>query len=270
MWRIRLARELPRYALYAVAGWGVVASARYALLPPRPVAARLPVVQTRDRSAEGFASLFARRYLTWNAAQPQNYGQSLAALVGEGLGEQAGVSLPVSGSQEVQWVEIVQERTGAQGQRVFTLACQTSPGGLLYLSVGVVRLASGALALAGYPAFVGAPVAAGADDVAERFAPVAEPALSVVVERALRNYLAGASSELAADLTPSAHVSPPPLTLALDGMQQLKWLPGGGSVFAVVGASDRRGVRYTLTYELDVVAVAGRWEVGAIQTDPYS
>ena len=90
------------------------------------------------------------------------------------------------------------------------------------------------------------------------------------MERALRNYLAGSSSELAADLTASARVSAPPLTLALDAVQQLKWLPGGGSVFAVVAASDRRGVRYTLTYELDVVAVAGRWEVAAIQTDPYS
>jgi hypothetical protein len=270
MWRLRLARELPRYTLYAVAGWGVLASARFALLPPRPPAARVPVTQTRDRSAEGFASLFARRYLTWNAAQPQVYGQALAALVGEGLGEQAGVQLPVSGSQEVQWVEVVQERTGAQGQRVYTLACQINPGGLVYLSVGVVRGSSGALALAGYPAFVGAPLDAGADDLVERFATVAESALAVVVERALRNYLAGSSSELAADLTASARVSAPPLTLALDAVQQLKWLPGGGSVFAVVAASDRRGVRYTLTYELDVVAVAGRWEVAAIQTDPYS
>jgi hypothetical protein len=41
-------------------------------------------------------------------------------------------------------------------------------------------------------------------------------------------------------------------------------------VLAVVHAYDQRGARYTLAYELDVSAVAGRWEISAIQIDPDS
>jgi hypothetical protein len=269
LWRIRLARELPRYTLYGLAIWGLLASARYAIAPPRPVYHAAASVQAPDRAAEGFAALFARRYLTWNAGRPETYEEALAPFAGERLGEAAGMQLPARGSQEVQWVEVVQERIGAAGERVYTLACQTDPAGLLYLSVGVLRTASGALALAGYPAFVGAPVATTSEDLAERFADVHDPALTAVVDRALRNYLAGSVSELAADLTESAQVALPGLPLTLDSVQQLKWLAGGASVFAVVQAADPRGARYTLTYELDVVEIGGRWEISAIQTNPY-
>jgi Conjugative transposon protein TcpC len=270
IWRIRLGRELPRYALYALSLWGVLASARYAIAPPRPVIRPAPHAEVADRAAEAFASLFARRYLTWNATQPQAYEESLASFLGAGAGEQAGVQLPPSGSEEAQWVQVVQERRGALGQRVYTLACQTNTAGLLYLTVGVLRKPSGALALAGYPAFVGAPASSTAENVLEGFPNVEDGALAVVAERALRNYLDDSPSELAADLTESAQVSLPGLPLTLDALEQLKWLPGGGSLFAVAQASDRRGARYTLTYELDVVEVAGRWEISAIQMNPYA
>ena len=35
LWRIRVAREGPRYLLYAVSLAGLAASARFAILPPR-------------------------------------------------------------------------------------------------------------------------------------------------------------------------------------------------------------------------------------------
>jgi hypothetical protein len=269
IWRIRLMRELPRYVLYAVSLWGVLASARYAIAPPRPVAAPARRVEAPDRGAEAFASLFARRYLSWNASAPQAYQESLGPFVGVGIAEQAGMQLPASGAEETQWVQVVQERRGPLGERVFTMACQTDSAGLLYLAVGVVRKSSGALALAGYPAIVGAPASNGAENVVEGFRDVDEPPLAEVVERALRNYLGDAGSELAADLTESARVSLPGLQLTLDALEQLKWLPGGGSVFAVLQASDRRGTRYTLAYELDVARIGARWEVAAIQTNPY-
>jgi hypothetical protein len=208
--------------------------------------------------------------LTWNAAQPQAYEESLTPLLGSSMGERAGTQLPSTGAQEARWVQVVQERRGALSERIYTLACQTDTGGLLYLSVGVLRKPSGALALAGYPAFVGPPASSTAENVVEGFHNVEDASLAAVSERALRNYLDDSASELAADLTESAQVSLPGLALTLDTLEQLKWLPGGGSVFAVVQASDRRGARYTLAYELDVARVGGRWEVSAIQTNPYS
>lgn len=269
LWRLRLARGLPRYTLYALSLWGVLASARYAIAPPRPVVQRAPRVEQPDRAAEAFACLFARRYLSWSSASPQAYQGSLTSLVGEGMAGQIAAELPAVGSQQAQWAQVVQERRGTLGERVYTVATQTDAAGLLYLTVGVLRERNGALALSGYPAFVGAPASAPAQNLVEGFRDVDESSLAEVVERALRNYLDDAGSELAADLTESAEVSLPTLPLTLDGVQELKWLPGGGSVFAVLAASDRRGARYTLAYELDVVRAAGRWEISAIQTNPY-
>ena len=91
-----------------------------------------------------------------------------------------------------------------------------------------------------------------------------------MVTRALRNYLAGAAGELAADLTTDAHVSLPSAALTLDSVQHLDWAEAGRTVAAQVQAHDERGVEYLLAYELDVVREQGRWEVAAIQTDPDS
>ena len=63
-----------------------------------------------DLAAEGFASLFARGYLTWNAAEPQAHESALAAFVGPGIEPGAGLQPPSSGEQRVEWAEVVQER----------------------------------------------------------------------------------------------------------------------------------------------------------------
>jgi len=65
--------------------------------------------------------------------------------------------------------------------------------------------------------------------------------LIAVVVRALRNYLAGSATELAADLAAGAQVSMPALALTLGSLQSLQWAPGAGAVLAVVQAEDRRG-----------------------------
>jgi hypothetical protein len=268
LWRIRLARELPRYVLWALAVAGLAASARFAIAPPRPaaLAASVRVPSPPDPAAEGYASLFARRYLTWNAAEPVASQRALASFVGPGMEADAGLQLPPGGEQRVEWIEVVQERTPAPGEHVYTLAAQTNTAGLLYLTVSVVRR-DGSLALNGYPAFVGAP-ASGPAQAPSHLREVADPGLTTVAERALRNYLGASGGELAADLTSGARVSLPALALSLLSVQHLDWTPGGSSVLAVVQAQDGRGAQYTLGYELDVAREQGRWEVSAVQTDP--
>lgn len=267
LWRIRLSRELPRYVMYALAAWGLLASARYAIAPPRPVIQRAPRVEGPDLAAEGFATLFARRYLTWNASEPETYHRELAPYLG-GSVNNAAVQLPRSGEQHVQWAEVVQTREPQALEHIYTVAAQTDTAGLLYLAVSVVRKPEGGLALAGLPAFVGAPASSALDDLTEHFRDVEEPALETVLKRALRNYLGDSASELGADLTSEAQVSLPGLELTLQSVQQLKWLPGHGSVFAVLTATDARGAIYTLTYQLDVSYTQGRWEISAIQMNP--
>jgi hypothetical protein len=272
LWRIRLARELPRYLLYALSAMGLMASARFAIDPPRgsPAPAPSRSLPSPDLAAEGFASLFTRRYLTWNARDPQAHQEGLTAFVGSQADPDAGLTPPPTGEQQVQWTQVVQERRPEPGERLYTVAAQTDTAGLLYLTVGVIHRMGGNLALDGYPAFVGAP-SSSAEQPAEATGArraVRQPELITVVDRALRNYLTPSASELAADLTPEAHVSLPGLALAVESVQGLQWSAGGGAVLAEVQARDRRGAQYTLDYEIDVNRSEGRWEISAIQMDP--
>jgi hypothetical protein len=269
MWRIRLSRELPSYLLRGLAMVGLLASLRFAIDPPRPTIARAPASSTAglDRGAEGFASLFARRYLSWSSQDPEARRLALAPFIGSSMEAEAGLEPPQSGEQQVQWTEIVQARAIAPSEHLYTVAVQTDTAGLLYLTVAVARGVGGALALAGYPALVGAPASAPAV-LPEHLREVEEPALATVVTRALRNYLSGSESELAADLSATARVSPPGIALALESVQSLDWALAGRTVLAVVRVHDQRGAQYTLAYELGVVSDAGRWEISAIQTNP--
>ncbi len=269
LWRIRLGREAPRYLLSALALAGLAASARFAIAPPQPSlpAAALRQAPVPDRGAEAYAALFARRYLTWNAAEPQASEHAIEPFVGPGMEPDAGVELPASGEQHVEWDEVVQAREPAPAQHVYTVAAQTDTAGLLYLTVGVTRTRDGSLALSGYPAFVGAPASVPAGGAAH-LQEVTEPALLTVVQRALRNYLAGAYTNLAADLTAGAHVSLPGLALTYQSLRRMDWTADHSAVLAVIQADDGRGVLYSLAYELDVAREQGRWEISAVQMDP--
>jgi hypothetical protein len=269
LWRLRLAHGAPRYLLYATCAAGLLASVRFALDPPL---ARAPVtaahaVAAPDRAAEAYASLFARRYLSWDAAEPQLSEQQLAPMLGTEAESNAGMTLPITGEQRVAWTEVVQSRQQSAATHVYTVAAQTDTAGLVYLAVNVVRRADGRLALSGDPAFVGAPAAAPSEPV-RRSHEVTDPDLAGVVERALRNYLAGLPNELAADLSAGAQVAVPSLALTLESVQRIDWSPDMRSVLAVVQARDARGTRYTLAYEVDVAKFGGRWEVSAIEVNP--
>jgi hypothetical protein len=271
MWRIRLGRELPRYLLQALAVMGLLASARFAIAPPRavPIRAATSGSASTDRAAEGFATLFARSYLSWDSRDPEAHRLALAPFLSSWMEAEAGSQPPESGEQQVQWAQVVQARELASGEQLYTVAAQTDTGGLLYLSVGVVHASGGALALAGYPAFVGAPAATGAA-LPAHLREVEEPALATVVNRALRNYLARAESELDADLAPGARVSLPGQTLTLESLDSLGWSLYGHALLATLRARDERGAQYTLAYELGVLQSAGRWEISTIQTNPDS
>jgi Conjugative transposon protein TcpC len=269
LWRVRLRYELPRYLLCGLSLAGLLASARFAIDPPRPAPERTEVAAaTEDLAAQGYAQLFARAYLTWEANNPEAHVRALSSFVGPGMEAGAGLQLPSGGEERVLWTQVVQQRAGAPGERVYTVAAQTDAQGLVYLSVSIARSANGGVQLAGYPAFVGAPASAPAR-LAGGLREVEVPALRTVVERALRNYLAASGTELAADLARGAPVSLPEQPFTLESVQQLDWsAEGGGAVLAVVQAQDERGAGYTLAYELDVSQLAGRWQVDAIQMDP--
>jgi hypothetical protein len=267
MRELRLCAGITRWVLYAVAASGALASARFAIAPPDPAIERPPVVASRDAAAEGFASVFAMRYLTFDGARPERRQTQLAAFAGHNLDPDLGLHTAPGDKQRALWAQVVQSRPGLGPAREYTVAVQTDRSGLLYLSVGVARDPDRSLQLDGYPALVGAPASTGAR-AGLRMRQVDDRAVRSVCQRALRNYLAGAADDLDADLTPAARVAIPTLRLSLQRLDELDWEPSGASVLATVQAADAHGATYTLRYELDVVRAGARWEVAALQTDP--
>jgi hypothetical protein len=265
---MRLGYRLTRLLLHTAAVAGLIASVRFALAPPRPATpARQEAGRSADIAAEGFAAMFARAYLSWQANDPEAHREALEPFTGSALASEAGMQLPLRGSQQVLFEQVVQEREAQPGLHVCSIAVQTSPGGLVYLTVSVLRRPGGSLALAGYPAFVGAPEIAAADPVLLTGAEIEDPQLRTMVARALRNYLAPAPGELAADLAPGATVSPPEQGLSLEALQSLSWEAGAHlAVVAQVVAARADGTRYTLDYEIGLAEASGRWEITAIQT----
>ena len=268
-WRLRVAHEARRYLISALSVFGLLATARFTFDPPRAAAPHVArsSAPTVDLTAQGFATEFARRYLSWNASEPLADSRSLEPFAGTQMEAAAGLVLPARGSEQVQWAEVVQAREPSAGVHVYTIAAATGGEQLTYLTVPVERTASGALALAAYPAFVGAPASAPAI-APSGSQPISDQALAVVVRRAIGNYLSDSPVELAADLAEGAQVSTPSPGLRLLSVQRLQWAPGGGAVSVVVQAEDRLGARHTLSYELDVTRAQDRWEISAIQTDP--
>jgi hypothetical protein len=267
MWRLRADLSLTRWLVSAAAVVGIVATVRLTLWPSKPPAARAPATSVVDLPAEGFAEQFARTLLTFDASHPDARRRALAAFAGDGLDPDAGFVPPPSGSQQVQWARVVQQRDPRPGEHVYTVAAQTDRAGLLHLAVDVRRDRGGTLRLGGYPALVGPPASAPAKGEPDaRLRDVDDAELQATVARALRNYLARDADQLAADLAAGARVTLPERSVRMSGLDGLKRAPGGGAVVATVVATGTRGERWTLRYELDVKQLAGRWEVAAIQT----
>jgi hypothetical protein len=145
----------------------------------------------------------------------------------------------------------------------------------VYLSVPVGRGADDAISLSGYPSFVGPPLSAGPSAEEGIRESVADGEISRLVERALTNYLAGDAEDFSADLAQAATVTLPPNRLRLTGVSELVWVGqvGSGAVLATVSATDSRGGRYTLRYEVGLRPVEGGdpriapgWRVTYVQT----
>jgi len=247
----RLRAAAPRYLVSVAALLLVVVGLRTLLAsPPVPSVAVAP--RGADAPSQDFALQFARAYLTFDARWPSLRTRALAPFLAGRLDADAGVSVS-RGSQEVDWAEVASDQPALTGGRVITVAAQVSTQRLpVYLAVTVVH-DRGGLALAGYPAFVGAPTLAA--EVPEQARPVADdPAVTSVVERVISNYLAGSVPNLEADLASDAEVTLPTVAVRVRSVDRIEWLGdvGSGAVLTTVTAIGRDGATYTLAYELGI------------------
>jgi Conjugative transposon protein TcpC len=268
--RLELHSSLPRYVLYAVA---LVAIAHSLLEIARPTRAATVSSGSSglDAAAAAYATSFARAYLTYDSEDPSGQQAAVAPFVGAGpQGSGAGFTPPSSGSDSVDFAQVVGWQPAAGGGTLYTVQADTSRLGTVYLAVTVARGGGGALELVGEPALVGAPaIASGVADPSQANLPVSDPGLAAVVTRALSDYLRGDSSDLQSDL--ATGVSVPSLPLALSGVQvtRVAWQVPGQVVGADVQASDQASGKYSLHYQLSVIR-QGRWYMTAIESTPTS
>jgi hypothetical protein len=253
--RARHSARAPRYLASAVLLIFFALGIRAAFFSGVASPAQIPGESAQaDAPSQDFALQFVRAYLNYDAARPGLRARALAPYIrGAGLAPGAGLTA-TRGRQLVRWVEVASDQRALAGGRVITVAASVSDQRLpLYLAVGVQHPRGGPLQLLGYPSLVGAPSIATTSAPPAR-EPVSDPALSEVVDRVLRNYLAGAAPDLKADLATDAEVTLPTRRLRLVEVQQIVWLgaPGSGAVLATLTASDSGGTTYTLTYELGI------------------
>jgi hypothetical protein len=251
--RARYSSAAPRYLATAVLFGFFALGVRAAFFPAAAPVPAAQVSRGADAPSEDFALQFARAYLTYDAERPGERARALAPFSSDQLAAGAGFT-PATGAQRVLWAEVASDQRALAGGQVITVAAQVSSQRLpLYLAVSVRHDPGRPLELVGYPSLVGAPAVDTRVTPPARSA-VTEPAVLEVVDRVLRNYLAGAAPNLKADLTADAEVTLPTVRLAVQSVDQTLWVagPGSGAVLATVTASDRRGNAYTLTYELGI------------------
>jgi Conjugative transposon protein TcpC len=249
----RLAARAPRHLASAALLVLVAIGLRTIFTAPSPAGAVARPAAGADAPSEDLALRFARAYLAYDAADPGAREEALAPYLGAGLSTGAGFDAS-RGSRRVLWEDVASDQPALQGGHVITVAAEVSAQAApLYLAVTVRHDSGRPLSLIGYPALVGAPaIAASAPEPARQA--VSDPEVTQVVERVLRNYLAGSATDLRADLTDDAQVTLPTVALRMRRLAQVDWVAGSGSgaVLATASAEDDEGDTYTLTYELGI------------------
>jgi hypothetical protein len=248
--RSRHLARMPRHLATAALAVLVCLGLRSLLLAPAAETAHSRPTASADAPSEDLALRFARAYLAYDAADPAARTEALAPYI---QGGDAGF-LADHGSREVLWEDVASDQPALQGGRVVTVAAGV--GDLpapIFLAVTVRHDPGRPLSVMGYPALVGAPAVDARPAEPAREA-VTDPEVTQVVERVLRNYLAGSARDLRADLTGDAQVTLPTLSLRARRVGPIDWVsgPGSGAVIATTVAEDERGATWTLTYELGI------------------
>jgi hypothetical protein len=251
--RARLGALAPRHLATAVLLLFLALGIRATFFPAGTAAPPAAQPAGADAPSEDFALQFTRAYLSYDAVRPGERDRALAPFLSSDLAAGAGFSRN-SGSRRVRWAEVASDQPALAGGRVITVAAAVSGRRApLYLAVTVRHDPGRPLSMVGYPALIGAPAIDTAAALTPRSA-VTDGAVTQVVDRVLRNYLAAAAPNLRADLTASADVTLPTVRLRVGEVTQIAWVagPGSGAVLATVAATDAPGNAYTLTYELGI------------------
>ncbi len=258
----------PRVALLLACSILTVAGIRAVFAPPTTLeASRRESPPMHDLAAQAFAADFARAYLEWDPANPEEHERGMARFVG---GSQS-LDVALTGHSEI--AQRVERTTpvgdvGSRQRRQITIAAETTRG-RLHLAVPVERDENGMLFVASAPAIVGPPPVS-KHPRSRPETEVEDRELRALAARVVRNFLSGERDDLAADLHPDAVVSLPEMPLRVRSTDAITWASAPRRVAVHVAAAPRHGPRMTLRYELSVLRMGGRWVVRTIHTNPIA
>jgi hypothetical protein len=264
--RARIAGAAPRLALFAACAVLCLAGVASILRGHKTIHETFLSAGSRfDLAAAEFATEFTRAYLTYRLEGLSEREQALSRFANSSINQEAGVA--PGANQSVTWAQPIQEQLQPGGGEVVTVAAQTSAHPLPeYLAVQVARDSNGALAIAGYPAFVGPPA------VSETYAAashqsVGDSGLVATVTRLITNYLDDDTQDLQADLAPGARVSPPTVAMSVQHVQSVTWVRANKLVEVQVTARDSAQSTFSLSYEVGVTE-RERWYATSIAVNP--
>jgi hypothetical protein len=260
-WKARAPRLLMATCVTLLA----LAGLRAVVAPTEERAASVRVADPVNLPAAAFAEAFTRVYLAWHPADPERRERLLAGFLSRDLDPDAGMAPSGSRERRVDWTAVASERR--VGSRTTVVVAVETNGEMIHLAVPVERDKRGFLAVATYPALVGAP-ATNPDISPPAEQDVDDPELRAVTERAVRNYLAGQRRNLAADLADGAIVALPSKRLTVESVESITWA-AGRRVAVQVRASDAGAANWTLRYELAVLR-RERWYVRSLHINPRS
>jgi hypothetical protein len=264
--RARVAGAAPRLALYAACAVLCLAGTASILRGHKTIHETfVSAGRGFDLAAAEFATEFARAYLTYRVEDLSEREQALSRFANASIDQEAGVA--PGANQSVAWAQPAQEQPQPGGGEMVTVAVQTSAHPLPeYLAVPVARDPSGALAIAGYPAFVGPP-AVNESYAAASQRSVGEPALVAMVTRLMTNYLDDDAQDLQADLAAGARVSLPTAAMSVVHVASVTWVRANTVVEVQVTARDSAQSTFSLSYEVGVTE-RERWYATSIAVNP--
>jgi hypothetical protein len=242
--------------------------------PARPVQAPRPAPTWPDDEARAFAADFARAYLSVSPNHADASARAVRAFAGPEL---AATIAPVYGEraprQAVTSVMVARTaRLDARHALVTMAATVEGAPGTRYLTVPVARDGTGGLVVSDLPSFAGGPARTSLEPTSSEPLAVSERvAITPVVSRFLRAYLAGDASGLEYLVPAGVRIDAPAHGLQLVDVGELVLAgPGSGRerlVLAAVRARDAvSGGVFSLRYRLRLVR-RDRWYVAAVNND---
>ena len=228
-----------------------------------------------DDEARAFAVSFAHVYLSSSPADPAAYAHSLAPFVSEQVAASVVPQLPRGGpTAVVQTASVARVARVDPDRALVTVTAAVASAGDVstrYVTVPVARDGVGGLVVYDLPSLSAPPGRATVPEVeAESLAPADEGAITDVLTRFLRAFLAGRAADLEFFVPAGVHIGALAQRYELVGVDSLAQIGAGSprarTVLIAVRARDAgTGAVYALRYRLRMVR-RDRWYVAAVNS----